>query len=129
MYYKGQYKCREPDCANQTRQLLINGRCNISGCKGRVVAKLSEQQANDTLRYLQGLFNVDKYLNEIQLSQKKLDTNTATGNKDLANIPHREMLEKVMSYVDEVLNMSKYNKVDLKNIFSFMSIYQGQVKA
>lgn len=52
MYYKGVYKCREPDCANQTRQLLLGNKCNNQGCKGRVVAKLTESQANDTLRYL-----------------------------------------------------------------------------
>lgn len=108
----GLFKCREPDCANQTRQLLLNGRCNNQGCKGRVLAKLSEQQANDTLRYLQGLFNVDKYLNELHMSQKKDKENMST-NKLTANIPHQEMLATVMAHIDDVLNKSKYNKVDL----------------
>jgi hypothetical protein len=126
MYYKGLFKCREPDCANQTRQLLLNGRCNNQGCKGRVAAKLSEQQANDTLRYLQGLFNADKYLNELHMSQKKDKENIST-NKHLANIPHQQMLSAVMAHIDEMLNKSKYNKVDLSQIFSFMN--QGTVKA
>lgn len=42
MYYKGIYKCNEPACQNETRQLLINGRCNVIGCKGKVRATVSE---------------------------------------------------------------------------------------
>jgi len=76
------------------------------------------------LRYLQGLFNVEKYLNELQ-HQKGNGKENMNANKDLANIPHRQMLDQTMAYVDEMLNKSKYNKVDLKNIFSFMNIYQG----
>lgn len=43
--------------------------------------------------------------------------------KDTANIPHKEMLKQIMALVDDVLNKSKYNKVDLTKIFSFMNIY------
>jgi hypothetical protein len=81
MYYRGSYKCIEPECTNHTRALLINQRCNVIGCKGRVRAEVSEEQSNDTLRYLQGLFNVDKYKNELMLRNK--------ANKEAAdNIPH-----------------------------------------
>ena len=52
MYYRGSYKCIEPECTNHTRQLLFNDRCNVDKCKGRVRAEISEEQANDTLRYL-----------------------------------------------------------------------------
>jgi len=38
----------------------------------------------------------------------------------LKNIPHREVLNHVIKYVDGMLEKSKYNKVDLKEIFSFM---------
>lgn len=81
MYYRGSYKCIEPECTNHTRQLLVNQKCNVVGCKGRVRAEVSEEQSNDTLRYLQGLFNVDKYKNELLLRNK--------ANKEAAeNIPH-----------------------------------------
>ena len=94
-------------------------RCMVTGCKGRIVATISESQANDTLRYLQGLFNVDKYLNELQLKQKKGDKE----NLNLKNIPHRAMLEEVSKHIDQMLDHSKYNKVDLSQIFSFMNVY------
>ena len=54
-----------------TRGLLNNNRCMVTGCKGRVIASTTESQANDTLRYLQGLFNCEKFINEQQVSGKK----------------------------------------------------------
>ena len=110
MYYRGIFKCREADCGYQTRSLLLNNRCMVAGCKGRVRSMVSESQANDTLRYLQGLFHVEKYLNELKM------TRADAGDK----IPHEQMLDEVRSYVDKVLDRSKYNKVDLSEIFSFM---------
>jgi hypothetical protein len=106
-FVTGFYKCREPGCGHTTRELLNKNRCMVVGCKGRVGAQISESQANDTLRYLQGLFNVDKYRNEFKL-------------KDEEHIPHEDMLNSVMAQVDSVLNKSKYNKVDLGSLFSFM---------
>jgi len=66
----------------------------VSGCKGRVRAVTSESQANDTLRYLQGLFNVDKYLNELQMNAKGKE------NTPSNSIPHAVMLDHVMSSVN-----------------------------
>lgn len=34
------------------------------GCKNRVKAEISESQVNDTLRYLQTLFDANKYIDE-----------------------------------------------------------------
>lgn len=48
----------------------MKGKCNVVGCKGRVRAEVPEEKANDTLRYLQGLVNVEKYKNEIDLHKK-----------------------------------------------------------
>lgn len=107
----GVYKCREPGCGHVTRELLNKSRCMVIGCKGRVAAQTSESQANDTLRYLQGLFNVDKYRNEFKKA------------KHDAPIPHEEMLNHVIEQVDALLDKSKYNKVDLKGLFSFMTVY------
>ena len=112
------YKCREPSCGNQTRQLLLKNRCNVNGCKGRVNATISEAQTNDTLRYLQGLFNVDKFQNELALTSKK---GNEKENAKLMNVPHKDMLDHVMKYIDTLLESSKYNKVDLSSIFSFMN--------
>lgn len=118
MYYKGNYKCREPACGHQTRSLLLKQKCMVAGCKGRVSAQTSELQVNDTLRYLQGLFNVEKFLNELHLTKRAGDKE----NVDLKNIPHRDVLNHVVRYIDSVLEKSKYNKVDLKEIFSFMIV-------
>jgi len=86
----------------------------VAGCKGRVSAAISEAQANDTLRYLQGLFNTDKYLHELKLKRKSKKTDTEIA------VPHRAMLDEVMGYIDNMLERSKYNKVDLSQIFQFM---------
>lgn len=72
----------------------------------------SEFATNDTLRYLQGLFNVKKYLHE---NSTKDDTRKEN------DIPNFHKYQDLKAKVDFVLNRSKYNKVDLKNIFSFMS--------
>lgn len=64
-YYAGNYICMEPSCRTKTRQLTVDGRCVVRACKGRVVAeKFTERATNDTLRYLQGLFDVEKYISE-----------------------------------------------------------------
>lgn len=111
LYYKGSYKCMEPSCQNQSRQIVYNNKCLVTGCKGRVKAEISEQVTNDTLRYLQGLFNVAKYQNEQSLKQPKLQQDA---------IHHKEMLDDTKVYVDEFLTRSKYNKVDLSELFSFL---------
>jgi len=67
----------------------------------------SERTTNDTLRYLQGLFDVQKY---------KVENN----QKDPNDLPHEEVFTEIKELVDEVMNHSKYNKVDLKSLFAFM---------
>ena len=70
MYYKGEYVCKEHHCKNETRRPLLNNRCAVIGCKGRVKAlSVSEEKANDTLRYLEGLFNLDKFESEQKLNK------------------------------------------------------------
>lgn len=94
MYYKGSYKCREPSCGHVTRELVNKNKCVVTGCKGRVASTTSESQVNDTLRYLQGLFNVSKYMNELALKKE---------NKVAARdqvIPHQEMLDHVLTYIN-----------------------------
>jgi len=116
MYYKGEYVCKEHHCKNETRKPLLNNRCAVIGCKGRVKAlSVSEEKANDTLRYLEGLFNVDKFESEQKLNK---------GNKqEVAITPAlRQTLNNVKPYIDEVLQRSKYNKVDLSSLFNFMHV-------
>lgn len=67
----------------------------------------SERTTNDTLRYLQGLFDVQKY---------KVENN----QKDPNDLPHEEVFTEIKELVDEVMNHSKYNKVDLRSLFAFM---------
>lgn len=93
-----------------TKQLLQDGRCVNVGCKGRVVAQqFSERQTNDTLRYLQGLFDVKKFKDE---NAKEM------GNSE--EHPHSVILSSIKAVVDDVIGHSKYNKVDLNSLFSFM---------
>jgi hypothetical protein len=77
-----------------------------------VRAEYSEQNTNDTLRYLNGLFNVEKYNNENKNSN-------SANNKSNSHVDSNEFFY-LKSIVDEVLSKSKYNKVDLGNLFSFM---------
>ena len=88
----------------------MNNRCNVVGCKGRVRAvNVSEEKANDTLRYLEGLFNMDKYQTELKLNKNKSNQ----GEKQELP-PHLvNTLENIKPFIDEVLTRSKYNKVDL----------------
>lgn len=109
IYYSGNYICQEPSCGAKTRQLLVNNKCVTQTCKGKMVAEYSEFQTNDTLRYLQALFNVKKYLHEHKIMDKQA-----------SEVPYFQSFDKLQSKVDATLDRSKYNKVDLKNIFSFM---------
>ena len=77
-----------------------------------MLAKTAESQVNDTLRYLQGLFNADKFKHELKLTEEM--------------IPHEQMLQEVKRQVDGVLDRSKYNKVDLRELFSFMGGVRAQ---
>lgn len=58
------------------------------------------------MRYLQGLFNIEKYFTE-----NKIVNGTHA---------HKEVYQNLQDSVDKILNRSKYNKVDLGNLFSFM---------
>ena len=73
-----------------------------------MVAEYPEQQTNDTLRYLQGLFNVKKFI----LEHKTLES----------KIPNEEQFKVLQERVDAVMRRSKYNKVDLGQLFGFMQI-------
>lgn len=68
-----------------------------------------ELQTNDTLRYLQGLFNTRKYIHEHKM-----------GNEE-SQIPFYQTYNELQGKVDSILDRSKYNKVDLRNIFTFMN--------
>lgn len=107
-YYDGSYICSEPSCKTKTRQLLYEGRCVNVGCKGRVVSqKFSERTTNDTLRYLQGLFDIQKY---------RVESN----EKNLNDLPFEKEFNSIKAVVDDMMNHSKYNKVDLGSLFAFM---------
>lgn len=67
----------------------------------------SERTTNDTLRYLQGLFDIDKY--RVESNEGKLN-----------EIPFEKQFDEVKALVDDVMNHSKYNKVDLGSLFNFM---------
>jgi len=61
LYYDGTYVCQEPACKQRTRQLSVNSKCVNGACKGKLSGEVTERQANDTIRYLCGLFDVEKY--------------------------------------------------------------------
>ena len=48
----------------KTRQLSVNSKCVNGTCKGKLNGEITERQANDTIRYLCGLFDVEKYMHE-----------------------------------------------------------------
>lgn len=59
---------------------------------------------------------MDKYRNELKLGQDQA-------------IPHETMLQEVVKQIDAVLDKSKYNKVDLRALFSFMTPQQHHQSA
>lgn len=89
------------------------------GCKNRVKADVSELQVNDTLRYLQTLFDGKKYIDE-----QKPQPNDQN-RMELRDISNLKMLQETKPYVDEVLQKSKFNNVDLGQLFKFIPV-QGQ---
>ena len=108
----------EPSCRTKTRQLTVDGRCVVRACKGRVVAdRFTERATNDSLRYLQGLFDVEKYITE-QASANNAGAGATAANQD--SQPHEMEFKKIKKLIDEVIDRSGYNKVDLSVLFSFM---------
>jgi hypothetical protein len=97
----------ETGCQTKTRQITLKDKCVVSTCKGKTAPEYSEQQTNDTLRYLEGLFNVKKYLHENKMDRK-------------LEHPDKDKYTQLQRQVSTVLDRSKYNKVDLHTIFSFM---------
>lgn len=83
-------------------------------CKGRLDGQINEGKTNDTLRYLQGLFDVPKYIHE---HPRKAD-NSSLLETDIPNMGVFNNLKKI---VDVQLAKSKFNKVDLGALFSFMN--------
>jgi hypothetical protein len=102
--------CSEPACRIETRSLLVNGRCIQPACKGKVVPILSEKTVNDSLRYLQGLFDVEKYKRENNVK-----------NDQTSLLVHEAEFAELKAIVDQTLDQSKYNKVDLNSIFSLIA--------
>jgi hypothetical protein len=90
---------------------LVNGKCIQPACKGKVTAILSEKLLNDTLRYLQGLFDLAKYERENPREKDQLQVLKA----------HEYEFNELKNIVDEALKQSKYNKVDLNSIFSLIA--------
>ena len=82
-------------------------------CKGRLDGTVNERKANDTIRYLQGLFDVPKFVQE---HPKKLDGSPM----DEVEVPYRNEFANLKAVIDRVGQKSKYNKVDLNQLFSFM---------
>jgi hypothetical protein len=70
LYYEGVYDCSEPHCKNKSRSIIVKDKCVISNCKGKVIPEYSESQTNDTMRYLQGLFNLEKYYTENKITDR-----------------------------------------------------------
>lgn len=112
LYYIGVKECKEPQCGTKTNQLLMNNKCIVKGCKGKMNPEYSELRINDTLRYLEGLFNVKKFLIENEKFRKKYERHD--------QVPNYKSFSTLQKKVDEFMGRSSYNKVDLGNIFSFM---------
>ena len=108
----GTYVCAEPACKQRTRQLSVNSKCVNGACKGKLSGEVTERQANDTIRYLCGLFDVEKYKQE----------NPSKKAQEFPNgeVPHQDTFLNLKQLVDTALDRSKYNKVDLNELFSFM---------
>ena len=62
------------------------------------------------MRYLQGLFDVKKFKDE----------NVKEMARIIEDHPHSVCLSNIKAVVDDVISHSKYNKVDLNSLFSFM---------
>lgn len=75
-------------------------------------AEYSELKINDTLRYLEGLFNVKKFLIENEKFRKKYE--------HPESVPNYRSFVELQKKVDNFMGRSGYNKVDLGSLFGFM---------
>ena len=110
--------CGEPSCNNRTQQVSVNQRCTNGTCKGKLDGDINERKANDTLRYLQGLFDVPKFIQENP--RKFAERGSEAEPMTEADIPNIHTFKNLKAIVDRVVSRSKYNKVDLNALFSFM---------
>ena len=74
----------------------MNRKCTVSNCNGRVRAEFSEQSTNDTIKYLQRLFDHSMYL------QEHNKENTTSGNQKSEH-PHKDTYDELKAYVAQVL--------------------------
>jgi len=93
--------------------MSVNQRCVNGTCKGKLDGEINERKANDTLRYLQGLFDVPKFIQE---HPRKFDGEPMAES----DIPNIHTFNNLKSIVDLVVSRSKYNKVNLNTLFGFM---------
>ena len=63
------------------------------GCKNRVKAEVGESQVNDTLRYLQTLFDAKKYIDEQRPPANDV-------RKEIRDIPNLKTLSEIKPHVD-----------------------------
>ena len=48
--------------------MIVNKKCVVSGCKGKVRSEFSEIKVIDTLTYLESLFDIEKALKDKKLA-------------------------------------------------------------
>lgn len=63
------------------------------------------------------MFDVKRFNDENASELKKQENKSSDQNQDH---PHAHILSNIKAVVDEVIGHSKYNKVDLNSLFSFM---------
>jgi len=87
-YYKGIYKCDEPGCGLETRQLSVAGSvCLRKGCNGKVHPKVSERDLHTHLKYLESLFDLAHAAEQYEKREQygtKAEIMRITTNRDKA---------------------------------------------
>lgn len=105
-FYTSTYKCTEQECLLETKQISVQEKCINARCQGKLRKTFTEKDVTNTFSYLYALFDqTGKFL-----------TDGAIGEKD-------DEIKKIAKYVEFLKKENSYDKIELKNIFEFMSAY------
>ena len=109
-YYNAPLRCDDPTCQLETRQLsVMENVCLARGCSGKMVSKYSEKQVHTQLKYIVGLFDVDRACKQIEKDQEGCTAKEVAKN---VSSQDRESFNFIKFRLQDMLNNSGYNYVE-----------------
>jgi hypothetical protein len=129
-YYKNTVVCEDPSCSGVTSALPLHLERGhpICLCKQALMYKeYSDAQLYRQLNYLHFVFDVHKNIEELKKDEKAELKRRLYSQKDKSGkkAPLEQIYEDLQTFVRKTLDHSAYSHIDLKNIFSWISLRKG----